>query len=405
MSWPVRPAARALARRLRGLPGRTPRFAGATLSRREADLARQQLEKSDADLHDDGPVRDLERRFAAWVGASSGSAFFAGRVALTAALRALRLRPGDEVLVPGYTCIVVPNAIRFEGLVPVFVDVELATFGMDAEAARRARTPRTRAVLLHHLYGLVARDAAAIREWARAEGLAVVEDCAQASGALEDGSPVGAGADVAIHSLEKTKVLTSIVGGLATTRSAELGERLRQVQAGMPAVAPATERRLLRNVLLYEAFAHAHGSWRREAERLYGADRWVSTGEDETAGRRPTGYGQRYPAALALIALAQLDRAEALNAERRRRARRWDAWARANGHEPATVVTGSTPVFLRYPVLVPPAMKQGLSWGQAIGVEPGVWFTGELHPVPFPMPQCPNAHDAVLRCVNLPTLW
>jgi dTDP-4-amino-4,6-dideoxygalactose transaminase len=404
MRDPVRPALGAASRLLRGLPVRPPAFAGATLGRTEARIAQRQLDDRGA-WEDPRPVEEAERRFASWSGSRSATTFFAARVALTAALRALRLRPGDEVLVPGYTCVVVPNAIRFEGLVPICADIELETFGMDLESARRQCTPRTRAVLLHHLYGLVARDGHAITEWARAKGLAVIEDCAQASGALDRGRPVGAGADVAIHSLEKTKVLTSIVGGVATTGSPELADRLRQAQAGMEVPSAETAERLLRNVLLYEARAHGTPMARRSAERRHAGERWVSTLPDEEVGRKPPSYERRFPAALAPVVLAQLDRVEALNERRRRRARRWDDWARAEDHPVPVITPGSVPVFLRYPLLVDPAMKRDLGWGALLGVSPGVWFTGEFHPVAHPMTECPNARTAVERCVNLPTLW
>ncbi len=397
--------ARYASRRIRGLPGRPPVFGGATLGPKEAQEAHRLLGQPES-WADPAPLRAFEAEFAAWTGARHAYTFLGGRVALGAALEALGLRPGDEVLMPGYTCIVVPNAIRFAGCRPVFADIETETYGMDLQTARQKAGPRTRAVLVHHLYGLVARDYAETVEWARDRGLAVIEDCAQSSGARLDGRPVGSRADVAFHSLELSKVLTTVMGGVATTDDAALAEQIAEAQRQAPEADSATVARLLRNVVLHEAKAHGPPWRRRQAADAHGAQAWVSTTAEETRGEKPTGYGRRLPAALARIGLLQLGRVDRLNAERRRRAGRWDAWAAAReGFKRPAVVAGSVPVFLRYPLLVPPERKADLAWARRqLGVQPGVWFKGEHHPVRADLPDCPNARRAVEGCINLPTL-
>lgn len=389
---------RRLARRARGLPARARPFEGATLGGAEGRIAREAL-AAPASWRDPEPVRRFEEAFAHWSGASSATSFMGARNALVATLRALGIGKGVDVLVPAYTCVVVPNAVAAAGARPVYADIELDTYGLDVDAVRAVATPRTKAVLLHHLYGLVARDYAAVADLARDRGWAVVEDCAQASGARWNGRPVGALGDVAIHSTEKTKVLTTVFGGLATTSDDRLAARLRAIQAEQAWPHDGDVRRLLGTVGLLLDQAGGGAPARRHP------DNWVSTVPAELDGRPSPMLGTRMSAPQALLGLSQLRSIDRLNTERRRRARRWDRWAAAEGYGRPRVVAGSVPVFLRYPVLAAPKDKADLSWGAALGVKPGVWFVGQRHPVPGTLPGAPNGAEAVRRCVNLPTLW
>ena len=158
---------------------------------------------------DPSPIRELENTFAAWNGSRHALSFVSGRVALRAAIDALGLRPGDEVVVPGYTCVVVVNALTQAGVTPVYADIELQTFGLSNDALCAAITPKTRAVLVHHLYGArPASDLIATIELARAHGLAVIEDCAQASGAALANQKVGNFGDIGIFSADPSKPFT-----------------------------------------------------------------------------------------------------------------------------------------------------------------------------------------------------
>src|SRR5262249_23710376 len=176
------------------------------------------------------PVVDFERQFAAWNGSAAAFAFVSGRVALAAVLDALGVEPGSDVIVPGYTCVVVANAVRAAGLNPVFADIELDTYGFDKDALRHAITPRTRAVVLQHLYGYVCRDFASILELAAAHRLRVVEDCAQAAGATYHGRKVGTFGDAAIFSGDPSKPFDCIQGGVAATNDEEIARRLSAIR-------------------------------------------------------------------------------------------------------------------------------------------------------------------------------
>lgn len=169
-------------------------------------------------------VAELERSFARLHQAAHVIAVSNGTAALVAALRAHDIGPGDEVITSPLTFVATLNAIMEVGAIARFADVA-EDLTLDPAALEALITPRTRAVLPVHLYGLPAamREISAV---AREHGLAVIEDAAQAHGARVAGAPVGAGA-TATFSLYATKNITCGEGGLITTDDDEIAARLR----------------------------------------------------------------------------------------------------------------------------------------------------------------------------------
>ncbi|HWC33216.1 MAG TPA: DegT/DnrJ/EryC1/StrS family aminotransferase [Mycobacteriales bacterium] len=360
------------------------------------------------DEHDNpAPVHSYEEDFRRLLGAGPYvTAWSSARVALSAGLKALRLQPGDDVLLPGYTCVVVANALRYAEINPIFVDIELDTFGPSIESIRERLTPDTKAILVQHLYGLVARDYGDIQTLCQERGIRLIDDCSHAAGAQFLGGMVGTTADLAIYSSEQSKVYSTIQGGVATTRDPEVYQRLHfEWHSAKPSGRGFTER-LLRNVQL--AYLESANPLRAftgpVGRRLWNQHRLTSTPPEEEMGCKPLHYGRRMSAPVARIGSNQLRKLASNNAKRRAAAERWRGWADEHGYATPLVVDGSEPVFLRYPVLVPAAMKQDTSWGRDLGVEVGIWFASQLHPVPGEIESCPNAQHAVEHCVNLPTL-
>jgi len=148
----------------------------------------------------------LEAEVAALCGVRHGIGVASGTDALRVALAALGIGPGDEVITPAFSFIASSSTILMAGATPVFVDVEPDTLAVDPCAVERAITPRTRAIMPVHLYGHPAALDTLTR-MARAHGLAVIEDAAQAIGAAWQGRPVGAWGDVACLSFYPTKPL------------------------------------------------------------------------------------------------------------------------------------------------------------------------------------------------------
>jgi perosamine synthetase len=181
-----------------------------------------------------GPdIEAFEHEFAQLLGSGyvRAAATEYGRMALYFILKAMDLPPGAEVVVPAFTFWVVPEIVRAAGLTPVFADIDPVTFTLSPTAVERAITPRTRAVIPTHLYGL-ACDMDPILELAARHDLKIIEDCAHSLGALYKGQMVGTLGDASFFSFQAFKPLNTYGGGLAWMRDAALAARVGQFADG-----------------------------------------------------------------------------------------------------------------------------------------------------------------------------
>jgi perosamine synthetase len=178
----------------------------------------------------DGEITDtFACRLAEKLGSHHAIAVTSGTVAITSALLALGVGAGDEVLVPDVTFIATANAVTLAGARPVLVDVDPATLSMDPVAAKRSITPRTKAILPVHVSGR-AGTLAAILELARAKGLPVVEDAAEALGVIAMGKPLGTHGELGCFSFSPNKTITTGQGGLVITQNSQLARRIRELK-------------------------------------------------------------------------------------------------------------------------------------------------------------------------------
>lgn len=175
-------------------------------------------------------VAAFEEHFAAFCGARFGVGVNSGTDALFLAMKALGIGPGDEVITVANTAIPTVAAIRAAGATPVFVDVEVTTQLLDVAQVEAALTAKTRCLLPVHLAGLPV-DLEPLLELSRREGIAVLEDCAQAAGAEYRGQRVGSFGAIGAFSFYPTKILGAYGdGGLAVTSSEELCRRLKRLR-------------------------------------------------------------------------------------------------------------------------------------------------------------------------------
>jgi len=171
-------------------------------------------------------ITRFEDEFSKYCGVSHGVACANGTVALHLALVALGIGAGDEVIIPDFTLIVSANTVILAGAKPVLVDVDPKTWCIDAAKIEEKITPRTKAIMVVHMYGHPC-DMSAISEIARRRGLVVLEDCAQAHGAEVKGKRVGSWGDVGCFSFYGNKILTTGEGGMVVCQDAAIAERLR----------------------------------------------------------------------------------------------------------------------------------------------------------------------------------
>ncbi len=191
----------------------------------------------------DGPREwEFAHKFAAFSRARYCVPVANGTVAIQLALEALDIGAYDEVIVPGLTWQATAAACIDVNAVPVLVDIDPETYCLDVAKAEAAITPRTKAIIVVHLYGAMA-DMDGLVDLARRHNLRLIEDCAHQHGSQWRGKGVGGLGDVGAFSLQESKVLTSGEGGLTLTNDWDLFQKLyslrncgRSFQPGSPTV-------------------------------------------------------------------------------------------------------------------------------------------------------------------------
>lgn len=181
-------------------------------------------------ISSEGPfVQRLEHEFASRVGRRFGIAVSNGSVALDAAVKALNIGPGDEVILPAFTIISCAAAVVRAGATLVLVDSQPDTWNMDVEEVEQKITSRTRAVMPVHTYGLPV-DMNALLAVTRPRGIAIIEDAAEVHGQTCDGRPCGSFGDVSTFSFYPNKHVTTGEGGIIVTDDEKLAERCRDLR-------------------------------------------------------------------------------------------------------------------------------------------------------------------------------
>ncbi|WP_342712114.1 DegT/DnrJ/EryC1/StrS family aminotransferase [Bradyrhizobium sp. B124] len=210
--------------------------------------------------------------------------------ALHLATMALKLGPGDEVIVPAFTWVTSAHSAEYVGAKPVFVDVDLSTFNIDPERLEAAITPRTKAIIAVHLFGLAA-PMDEILAIARPRGIQVIEDAACAIGTTYKGRLVGAIGDIGCFSFHPRKAVTTGEGGAVTTNRDDLAERVRSQRNHGSTGAP-------------DSSIEPHGPWT------------MATFDN-------LGFNLRLSDIQAAVGVAQMGKLERLLAERRRLGHRY----------------------------------------------------------------------------------
>lgn len=239
-----------------------------------------------------GPkVREFEEKWSAFTGAQHSIAVTSCTTALHLSLAALGFGPDDEAIVPAFTWIATANVVEHLGGRVVFCDIDLNTFNLDVAQLESKITSRTKAILPVHLFGLAA-EMAAINALAKKHHLWIVEDAACGFGTRYNGQHVGTFGDAGCFSFHPRKSITTGEGGMITTQSSELAEKLRRLRD--------------------------HGAAMSDLQRHLGARPYL------LADHPDAGYNQRMTDIQAALGAAQMDRAQAIIQERQRLASRYD---------------------------------------------------------------------------------
>lgn len=252
-------------------------------------------------ISSEGPfIRQFEEQFAARVERRHGIAVCNGTAAIDATIDALGLGSGDEVIVPAFTIISCLNQIVRAGATPVLVDSDPLTWNMDASQVAHKITPRTKAIMVVHIYGLPV-DLDPILALARKHGLTVIEDAAEMHGQTYKGRPCGSFGDVSIFSFYPNKHVTTGEGGMIVTSDDRLADTCRS----------------LRNLCFQpeKRFVHERLGWNLRMTNMQAAIGVAQLEALDGFVERKRRMGARYTAALSSLGSLQLPLAQTDYAE------------------------------------------------------------------------------------------
>jgi perosamine synthetase len=356
---------------------------------------------------------DLRRAMGALVGVPPDhvTLFWRGRVAMYAILRALGIGPGDEVVVPAFTCVAVPNAVLYTGATPVYADIDEATYTADPVAVAAAMTSRTRAVLAQNTFGLSA-DLDALREVAEPRGALVIDDCTHGLGGAYKSRPNGAASHAAFYSTQWSKPISTGLGGIAVATEPTLARELAAFERAAPEPT-ARDRALLAAMLLARERIATPRTIRvgRAAYRAVSRAGLVpgsSSGGELAGTEMPASFVARLSGFQARLATRRLATLEAAVRRRRAVAAGYSDWLAAHGktapHEPDFAMHS----FLRYPIRVR-ERDAFVAEADRRGVLLGDWFHSPLYPIDENLERwgyrrgaCPVAERVSAEIVNLP---
>jgi perosamine synthetase len=337
--------------------------------------------------------------------------FWKGRVALYGILKALGIGPGDDVVVPGFTCVVVPQAVRFAGARPIYVDIGEETLNLDPNQLGSVLTSNTKAVIVQHTFGLAA-DMDAIRTITDPRGIRIIEDCAHSMGTLYHGEMAGTLGDAAFFSTQWSKPITTGLGGIAVTRDPEIAKGLGAFE--QECISPSYRERwpLYTQLKIYRMFFQPSRYWKAQDLLHALAERGLfigSSSSQELDGNKPEGYEKRMAPFQIRHVRAALARLQAVCNHRRYVARAYAETLKLTGLKTAAALKGTEPVILRYPVMVADKQRT-LEAARKCQVEIGDWFVSPLHPltgqltrVGYRPGECPVGERVSQHVVNLPT--
>ena len=356
-------------------------------------------------------VTRFEEAFAKWIGTRSAFAFWKGRVAMYAILRALGVAEGDEVMLPGYTCVMDVNPIKYLGAEPVFVDIEPVTYNIDVGLIEEKITPRTKVIVAQHTYGYPC-EMDAIVDISDRHGIPVVEDCCLALGSKYRDKLCGTFGLAAYFSFQWNKPFTTGIGGMAVTSDADLAGKIRDL-CETELVAPSFKtafllslQRFVYRLLIYPkttAMAQSLFRWLTKKGILVG-----SSSTSEFVPEMADDFFMAMDAGQAGAGLRQLKKIDGNIRHRRTMQRLYDELLRQAGFSVPEIPEHFDPSLVRYPVRVKDKQR-AIADAPGAKVELGTWFECPLHPIETPMHlygyaegMCPLAEKASREVVNLP---
>lgn len=351
---------------------------------------------------------------AKWLNAAPDNIFlyWKGRVALYAILKAMGVGQGDEVIIPAFTCVVVPNAIKYLGAKPVYVDILPDTYNIDFQQIEPKITAHTKVLICQNTFGL-SSDIEKLLEIAQKHHLLTIEDCTHGFGGCYEDRPNGSHCDAAFYSTQWNKPFSTGVGGFARVADPVLRQQLLKVNENLE---KTTQKDAISLSILYfvrEKILTNQRYWRMI--RLY---RWLSkhklvqgssSGIEIENATMPGHYFKGLSETQMRKGTDNLASLPAILQRRKRNAEIYSNYLISKGKTSVDPTLFKNHSFLKYPLLVQ-NRDEVLRLAEENQIPLGEWFCSPIHPVmghwemwDFDGKQFPNAVKYAALMVNLPT--
>lgn len=354
-------------------------------------------------------IKKLEQKLTEYIPGTHAITFNSGRTALYAALQAIGVKEGDEVIVQAYTCISVPNAILAAKAMPVYVDIN-DQYNIDVAKLEKKITSKTKVIITQNTFGNPA-DIIAIKKIAKSHNVAIIEDIAHALGAEYDGRKLGTFGDIAIASFGRDKVITGVIGGAALTQKQNYKEKLESFQDQLPHMGLLS----IKQHLLYPMWAtcikktyyflYLGKIINVLAKKTHLLPKVIDSGE--RCGKVDVRSFKKIPNACAELVLQQLNMIEQIHNDRIQKAILYNEILIDDKIKPR-YNNQNRHIFLRYAVQINNPEKLILK-AKKRGIYLGNWYDAVIAPkntnpesVGYHMGESPVAEEYASKTVNLP---
>jgi len=338
--------------------------------------------------------------------------YWKGRVALYAILKAMGIKKDDEIILPAFTCVVVPNAIIYLSAKPVYVDISPDTFNMEVNRIEEAITSKTKVIICQNTFGLSSNVEEIIRI-AKKHNLFTIEDCTHGFGGTYNGKPNGSYCDAAFYSTQWNKPFSTGIGGFSLINKSELIVKVKQLE--QEKIQPSfLEQLALVSLLIFNRyFINKFTYW--SLVRLY---RFLSKrnliigsnqGDELSDIKMPQKYFKNISSIQARMGIRELKKLASFNKLRGKNASAYTQFLKENHKVYVNNNLFDNHLFLKYPVLVT-NRDLFLKLAEKENISIGDWFLSPIHPIKekFELWNMNRDHFPVAKIistkiVNLPT--
>ena len=339
------------------------------------------------------------------------SLYWKGRVALYTVLKAMGVGPGDEVVLPAFTCVVVPNAILYLGATPIYVDINPTVLCCGAEQIEQVLTPKTKVILIQNMLGL-SFEVEEIVSMAKAKGIYTIEDCTHGFGGKHQGVFNGLRCDASFFSSQWNKPFSTGIGGMLVVNNRDLLQSINPLNSNL--IKPSTKDQFILFILIWARTYLLKGFTYWTFLRMY---RWLSkkglvvgsSSASELEGiHMPKDYVKGMSKVQCRAGIKALSNLEQVISQRKNSGILVHEWLISQGKTTVPAEHLAQHAFLKYPMLVKDRALF-LQHAEKEKIPLGDWFISPLHPVldslepwGLEVSNVPNAVYISKHIVNLP---